>query len=120
VAGKHLRNRILDFAEEEKMSQPIYKLCLIRGYTEAYYQLSEEAKKALWDEVFKAIAAAGAQMEGPYYDCQWSNDQYASWFTMKYPNIESAIADTAGVRKAGLLRYMVSETILGIEEKNEA
>ena len=27
------------------MSKPIYKLCLVKGYTEAYYQLSEEAKK---------------------------------------------------------------------------
>jgi len=102
------------------MSEPIYKLCLIRGYTEAYYQLSEEAKKALWDEVFKVIKAAGAEMLGPYYDCRWSNDQYDTWFTMKYPNIESAIADTDGVRKAELFRYMVSETILGIEEKSNS
>ena len=36
---------------------------------------------------------------------------------MKYPNIESAIADTDGVRKAGLFRYMISETILGIESE---
>jgi len=36
---------------------------------------------------------------------------------MKYPNVESAIADTNGVRKAGLFRYMISETILGIEEE---
>ena len=99
------------------MSKPIYKLCLIRGYTEAYYQLSEEAKKAFWDEVSKAIHAAGAEMSGPYYDCRWSNDKYDLWFTMKYPNVESAIADTDGVRKAGIFRYLVSETILGIEQE---
>ena len=99
------------------MSKPIYKLCLIRGYTEAYYQLSEEAKQKLWDEVMKIIAGAGAEMVGPYYDCRWSNDKYETWFTMKYPTVESAIADTGGVRKAGLFRYMISETILGIEEE---
>jgi hypothetical protein len=105
---------------ELNMSKPIYKLCLIRGYTEAYYHLSEEAKKALWNEVVKVITAAGAEMHGPYYDCKWSNDQYETWFTMKYPNIESAIADTHGVQKAGLFRYMISETILGIEaEENQ-
>jgi hypothetical protein len=102
------------------MSEPIYKLCLIRGYTEAYYQLSEEAKKALWDEVVRVIQSVGAEMCGPYYDCRWSNDQYDSWFTMKYPNIESAIADTSGVRKADLFRYMISETILGIEDKGNS
>lgn len=100
------------------MSEPIYKLCLIRGYTEAYYQLSEEGKKALWAEVFGVIKAAGAEMVGPYYDCRWSNDKFFSWFIMQYPNIESAIADTDGVSKAGLFRYMVSETILGIERKS--
>ena len=100
------------------MAEPIYKLCLIRGYTEAYYQLSAEQKKALWDEVVRVITDAGADMVGPYYDCQWSNDKYETWFTMKYPTIESAIADTTGVRKAGLFRYMISETILGIEQKD--
>ena len=100
------------------MSDPIYKMCLIRGYTEAYHQLSEEVKNELWAEVVRAIKAAGAEMVGPYFDCKWSNDTYDTWFTMKYPNVESAIADTEGVRKAGLYRYMVSETILGIERKN--
>ena len=99
------------------MSEPIYKLVLIRGNTEAYYQLSEDQKKALWEEVFKVIKDAGAEMVGPYYDCQWSNDKYESWFTMKYPTIEAAIADITGVRKLELFRYMVSETILGIEQK---
>ena len=99
------------------MSRPIYKLCLIRGYTEAYYQLSEEARSILWEGVFKAIQASGAEMVGPYYDCRWSNDKYGSWFMMKYPNVDAAIADTAGVDKIELFRYMVSETILGIEEE---
>jgi len=37
----------------------------------------------------------------------------------EYSDAESAIRDTAGVVKAGLLRYMVSETVLGIEEDIE-
>jgi len=101
------------------MSQKIHKLCLVRGYTEAYYQLSEEAKESLWAEVGKAIEKAGAKMATPYYGCRWSNDKYHSFFMMEYPDVESAIADTAGVEKAGLFRYMVSETILGIEEDAE-
>jgi hypothetical protein len=101
------------------MSKTIYKLCLIRGYTEAYYQLSEEAKKDLWNEIGKAITEAGAEMHGPYYDCRWSNDQYMVWFTMKYPNLDAVIADTHGVEKAGLFRYIVSETILGMEYEGD-
>jgi len=80
--------------------------------------LSEEARKTLRKEVGKAIQAAGAEMAGPYYDCRWSNDPYACWVMMKYPNIDPAIADTAGVEKANLFRFMASETILGIEVKS--
>ncbi len=98
------------------MSRKIYKLCLIRGYTEAYYQLSEEEKKSLWERVSKAIEKAGAKMATPYYSCRWSTDKYHTFFTMEYPDVESAVMDTAGVEEAGLFRYLVSETILGIEE----
>ncbi|MFN8444899.1 MAG: hypothetical protein U0175_29200 [Caldilineaceae bacterium] len=59
-------------------------------------------------------------MTTPYYNCRWSTDKYRTFFTMEYPNIEAAIADTAGVEKAGLFRYLVSETILGIEVSEEA
>lgn len=38
---------------------------------------------------------------------------------MEYPDIEAVIADTTGVEKAELFRYMVSETILGIERENK-
>lgn len=97
------------------MAQKIYKLCLIRGYTEAYYQLSQEAKNKLWEQVGKAIEKAGAKMATPYYNCRWSNDKYNTFFTMEYPDVESAIADTTGVEEAELFRYIISETILGIE-----
>ena len=102
------------------MSTKIYKLCLIHGYTEAYYQLSAEAKQKLWDQVSAAIAQARAKMSTPYYDCRWSNDKYLTFFTMEYPNIESAMLDTAGVEKAELFRYLVSETILGVEQAEQS
>ncbi|RIK44570.1 MAG: hypothetical protein DCC55_02050 [Chloroflexi bacterium] len=97
------------------MAQKIYKLCLIRGYTEAYYQLTEAEKKQLWERVGSAIDKAGAKMATPYYNCRWSNDQYLIFFTMEYPNIEAAMIDTAGVEEAQLFRYLVTETILGVE-----
>jgi hypothetical protein len=101
------------------MDKPIYKLCLIRGYTEAYYQLSEAEKQALWNELLKALTPMGIKKIGPYYDCRWSNDKYETWFIMKYPNIEAAIADTHAGQRIQLFRYMVSETILGIEQDGE-
>jgi hypothetical protein len=97
------------------MMQKIYKLVLIRGYTEAYYQLLDAEKQKLWAEVGNAIGGAGATMTTPYYECRWSNDRYKTFFIMEYPTVEAAIADTTGVEKVGLFRYMLSETILGIE-----
>jgi hypothetical protein len=102
------------------MSKPIYKLCLIRGFTEAYYQLSGDQKKELWDGLNAVLEPLGVEMCGPYYDCKWSNDKYETWFMMKYPNIEAAIADTHGGQKIQLYRYMISETILGIEADEES
>ena len=101
------------------MSKKIHKLCLIRGYTEAYYQLSEDEKKSLWDRVSQAIEKAGAKMATPYYSCRWSTDKYHTFFIMEYPDVESAMLDTAGVEEAGLFRYLISETILGVEQSSE-
>lgn len=105
--------------EKNPTSQKIYKLCLIRGYTEAYYQLSAAEKQKLWADVSQAIDGAGAKMVTPYYECRWSNDRYKTFFTIEYPHIEAAMTDTAGVEKAELFRYLTSETILGIEVKEE-
>jgi hypothetical protein len=99
------------------MSQPIYKLCLIRGFTEAFYQLSDEEKKTLFENHAKAMQGTGMEVFGPRFDCKWSNDKYSGFFIVKYPDIEGAIADAAGTEKVGLYRYLVSETILGIEAK---
>ncbi len=102
------------------MARPIYKLCLIRGFTEAYYQLSDEARANLWESVGQAIDKAGAKMAGPYYDCRWSNDKYVSFFLMEYPSIDAAIEDTHGVEQVGLFRYLRSETILAIQAEAAA
>jgi hypothetical protein len=101
------------------MAQKIYKLCLIHGYTEAYYQLSAEEKEKFWEEQDKVIGPTGAKLITPYLGCRWANDKYHTFFVLEYPDIEAAIADTKGVEKIGLFRYLVSETILGIEESFE-
>jgi len=96
------------------MAQPIFKLVLTRGYTEAYYQLSKEEQDHLGKQVYDVVTGLGAKLVGPFYNCRWSNDKYDSFFLMEYPDIDAAIADTAAVDQLGLFRYMRSETILGI------
>lgn len=93
---------------------------MIRGFTEAYYQLSEETRNHFWQAAGKANkSSSGGKVHGPNYDCRWANDRYSMWFTMKYPDIEGAIADTHGVDKADMSRYLISETILGIENEGD-
>jgi c-di-AMP phosphodiesterase-like protein len=62
------------------MAKRIHKLCLIHGYTEAYYQLSEDERAKLWQQVTDVIEKAGAKMSTPYYNCRWSNDKYMTFF----------------------------------------
>lgn len=68
------------------MAQPIFKLVLVRGFTEAYYQLSEEEQATLWSQVREVLTGLGVKMVGPYYDCRWSNDKYQSFFLLEYPD----------------------------------
>ena len=37
---------------------------------------------------------------------------------MEYPNVEAAMIDTASVEEAHLFRYLVTETLLGVEAAN--
>jgi hypothetical protein len=95
------------------MSKPVYKLCLVKGFKEAWYQLSEAEQAALWKVNSEGIERTGAKVMGPLYDCRWSNDQYATFFIIEYPDIEAAMAETANVEKAHWFRYFDSVTILG-------
>ncbi|MEZ4619856.1 MAG: hypothetical protein R2867_30740 [Caldilineaceae bacterium] len=101
------------------MSQKIYKLCLVRGYTEAYHQLSEEEKQQFFEEQREVFEGTGAKPITPLMNCRWATDKYRTFFVLEYPNLDAAIADTKGVEKIGMFRYLVSETILGIEESME-
>ncbi len=47
------------------MATRIVKLCLIRGFTEAYYHLSEDERQALFDNVGAGLERVGARMVGP-------------------------------------------------------
>ena len=97
------------------MAEKIFKLVLVRGYTEAYYQLSEAEKAELWQRVGEKVGRVGAKKITPYYSSRWSNDRFLLFFIMEYPGVDAAIGDTAGVEEIELFRYMVSDTVLAIE-----
>ncbi len=97
------------------MSRKIYKLCLVRGFTEAYHQLSEEGKQSIWNEVESAMKKADSKMVTPYYNCRWSNEQYQTFFIIEYPDADAAIADATHMENANWHRYINAETILAYD-----
>src|ERR1051326_515542 len=98
------------------MSTKIFKLVLTKGFTQAYYKLSEEERKNLWKRGHKIVEKSGAKLVAPYYSCRWSTDKYMRFYVMEYPDVEAAIADTANIDEVEFFRYIESETILGVEE----
>ncbi len=97
------------------MSRKIYKLCLVKGFTEAYNLLSDEGKKDVWGKVESAMGKAGSKMITPYYNCRWSNEQYQNFFIIEYPDAEAAITDTTNLEQADWYRYIIAETILAYD-----
>ena len=101
------------------MSKPIFKLCMIRGFTDAYYHLSDEERDKLWKQDDEGMKKVGAKIVGPMCDCRWSNDKYGNFFIIEYPDIDAAIAESANASQAGLFKYILSETVLGIESEEQ-
>ncbi len=101
------------------MPRRIYKLSLARGLTEAYYQLSEEERTTVLGRERATRGKADARVVTPCYDCRWSTDGYLRFFIMEYPGAKSAIMDATGVEKLELFRYLVCETIPGIDAGTE-
>jgi hypothetical protein len=101
------------------MSKKIFKLCLVKGFTEAYRQLSEEGKKEIWDKIGSFADNSASKMITPYYNCRWSNEQYQTFFIIEYPDIEAVIAETNNNEQADWYRYIIAETILGLDGGSE-
>jgi hypothetical protein len=96
------------------MATPITKLVLVRGYTEAYHQMTETERTAFWDKIEAGNERVGSKVISPLFNSRWSNDSYHGFLLMEYPDMDAVIAESASARAADHFRYVVAETLLGI------
>ena len=100
------------------MSEKIYQLYLSKSYTEAYYQLSAEAKKSLWRKAEERVTSSGGKM---LLACRsrWCDETYQSWGVIEYPDIKAVqrVADLD--EKDEFFRYAQTQTLLGLPGDRE-
>ena len=99
------------------MSGPIYKMYMGR-YTEAWYALPDDQRKALFDQVQGAMKQFGARS---VIDChsEWASEQW-HWFGVEeYPSLEAVQQYSLRVRELQWYRYIQSTTLLGTKWQEE-
>ena len=94
------------------MSKPVYQLVLGRGFTEAWYQLSEAEQKELWSKVVDVDQHAGAKWT-ILCDSRWSDEEIFDWGVIEYPDIEAFQKKVKELEKLNWWRYFSAKTILG-------
>jgi len=95
------------------MSQPIYKMFMLRN-TEAYYQASEEER----NEFFSKLGAVFDKVGGKrlvFCDSYWSSDQWQAFGVEVFPNIEAVQQYTQAMNELNMPRYVESVSLLGTE-----
>ncbi len=94
------------------MATKIYKLYLIKRYTEAYYQMAPEKWAAYWKKIEHNEFSNGAQL---LLSCtsRWSDEAVVGWGVIEYPDLQAVINTTALNEADGLFRYMETQTFLG-------
>lgn len=101
------------------MTQPIYKLWLMKRPTEAYFQLSEAERDEHFAKLEKALEEVGGKMV-IFCDSAWSSEQWQAFGVEEYPNIEALQKLTAIHEEIQHFRYLESMTVLGTKSDPES
>lgn len=91
---------------------PIYHLFIVRGYREAYYQLSTEERDQFWARVGESGRTAGAKVLVGCYS-RWSNEIYPFWGVEEFPDLQAVQQSKRINEKNQHFRYIESETYIG-------
>jgi hypothetical protein len=91
----------------------IYHLFIVRGFREAYYQLSPEVRDQFWARVGENTRAAGTKNLLICY-ARWSNEAYTAWGIDEFPNLQAVQQSTRANEKNEHFRYIEAETYEGV------
>jgi hypothetical protein len=100
------------------MSEKIYQLYLSKGYTEAYFQLSAEAKQALWQRAEERVASQGGKF---LISCRsrWCDETYQGWGVIEFPDIKAVQRVAELDEQDAFFRYVKTRTLLGLLRQGE-
>ena len=94
------------------MSKAIYLLVMGQGFTEAWYQLSEEEQNNLWAKVEEVDQRAGAKWL-ILCNSRWADEAIFDWGVLEYPDMEVYQKKVVELEKLNWWRYFSAKTILG-------
>jgi hypothetical protein len=94
------------------MSKPVYLLSRCKGFTEAYYQLSQEEKDSFMTKAGEIVKQSG-EKQIIVCDSRWADEGLYFWGVFEYPDMESYQKKVEEFEKIGFWRYITAETILG-------
>lgn len=94
------------------MSEPIYVLIIGKGYTEAWYRLTDEEQAELWSKVMELDALAGAEWH-IVCDSRWADEDVYHWAVVEYPDLKGYQERVKKLESLEWWRYFSAKTILG-------
>jgi hypothetical protein len=95
------------------MSQPIYKLFLVKS-SAAGYQLSEKERETLFAKVEEAFTKVGGKRI-LLCNSAWASEQWSNWGVEQFPDMEALQKYTELLNEFNWFQYVESMTILGTE-----
>jgi hypothetical protein len=95
------------------MSEPIYRLFIVRGYNEAYYALSAEQRAQFWNQMGANAQAAGSRSI-LVANARWASEECDAWGLEEFPSYQAIIQVTnTNEEQNQHYRYLNAQSILG-------
>jgi hypothetical protein len=110
--GRTQPDRYSTNRKEFPMSQPVYKVFIVQGFTEAWYQLSKDEQDTIWSKMEEIAKKAGVKQ---ILTCNshWANEESVAWGVEEYPDMETVQKVTKEQEELGWYRYITAKSILG-------
>lgn len=93
------------------MTEPIYKMFHAR-WTEAWYQLSEEQREAIFAKMTETGERLGIKSV-VVCDSSWTSDKWLFWGVEEYPDMQALQEYSRYLSELDWFRYVDAETLLG-------
>ncbi len=93
------------------MTQPIYKMYLLR-WKESWYQLSQEERESLLAKVDDSFKNVGGK-NMLFCNSAWSSEAWLGFGVEEFPDLEAAQKHAEDLLKLNWFRYVEAMSVLG-------